>query len=412
MIRLKLFILLSIIPMSLKAQLIVELVSAETWRPASDAIVNSQSLLSPQKKIKVISNENVSIEDISFPVSLQVQNLRFLNSRDTVYQHEKKTLQLYNNTVFLGEVALTGQYIVQSVPNAVYDIITISSERVEARGTVSLQDVLSNALNIRFSRKNTIGNTRFNMQGLSGQSVKVLMISYSGDENEVKSSTINFTNQKAGLSDDSPMVNVSRSAPSNGSLTLNLSVNDLTYGENEDFYMIPVMSGNELVLSFYAPDGALTKAAFGEITADEATSKVFIVRREGDNRNWKKVKVFQLGDNYTIQYDDINATAFQAVEITKYDTFNFSFFDLDNGVESIEPEKEAWDFKYNTFTEALNLGGLGLAISYSFKDFITLNRHNTCAVQVLAEDITFEAFSVQNISGLAFNNEIDVIGEN
>ncbi|MCG8387006.1 MAG: HmuY family protein [Cytophagales bacterium] len=155
------------------------------------------------------------------------------------------------------------------------------------------------------------------------------------------------------------------------------------------------------------PDGDLTKTAFGDISATDSENPVFIVKRDG-NRNWKKVRVLQNGNNYTLQYADIASTTFETAEISKDDNFNFSFFDLDSGPAMVEPAKEEWDFRYGTYTEHASFGQP--AIPYGFKDYIIINRSNVEVSMVMIADIEYNAFSVSDVTSLTFSSEINVIG--
>ena len=52
----------------------------------------------------------------------------------------------------LSELVVTGQYRPQSVKNSVYQVRTITKDRIQKQGATKLQDVLSNELNMRFTR--------------------------------------------------------------------------------------------------------------------------------------------------------------------------------------------------------------------------------------------------------------------
>lgn len=161
-----------------------------------------------------------------------------------------------------------------------------------------------------------------------------------------------------------------------------------------------------------SPDGNLETTAFGAISATDSENKVFIIKRDGDGRNWKKVRVLQNGSGYTLQYADIAATTFTTLEISKNDTYNFTFADLDNGITSVQPASDSWDFMYSTYTEALNLGGPGMDIPYLYNDFIVLNRNNTKIAMVMIADVAFADFNASHISNLNFESDIDAFGEN
>lgn len=93
-------------------------------------------------------------------------------------------------------IVVTGQYEPQSAQRSVYKVRTITSERIQARGAVKLQDVLTTELNIRFSQDLAVGGSNISMQGLEGQNVKVLidgmpMVGRQGTVNEININQIN-----------------------------------------------------------------------------------------------------------------------------------------------------------------------------------------------------------------------------
>ena len=156
-------------------------------------------------------------------------------------------------------------------------------------------------------------------------------------------------------------------------------------------------------------NGDLSETAFGEISSADSENEVFIIKRDGDGRNWKKVRVLQNGDGYTIQYADINDTSFETAEISKNEEFNFTFFDLDNGLVAVEPSKNTWDIRYSTYVIKYPFGGS--SIPYGFKDYITINRHNTSVAMVLTSEIEYNDFTVSDVSTLTFVSDIDALGE-
>jgi outer membrane receptor for ferrienterochelin and colicins len=90
----------------------------------------------------------------------------------------------------LSEVVVTGQYKPQSARASVYQVRSISKERIQKQGAAKLQDVLSNELNIRFTQDVATGGSGITMMGLRGQNVKILidglpMTGRQGTSNEV-----------------------------------------------------------------------------------------------------------------------------------------------------------------------------------------------------------------------------------
>ena len=90
----------------------------------------------------------------------------------------------------LTEVVVTGQYKPQSARASVYQVRTISKDRIQKQAATKLQDVLSNELNIRFTQDVATGGSGITMMGLKGQNVKILidglpMTGRQGTSNEI-----------------------------------------------------------------------------------------------------------------------------------------------------------------------------------------------------------------------------------
>ena len=97
----------------------------------------------------------------------------------------------------LGQVVVTGQYQAQSAKNSVYQVRTISKERIQKQGAINLQTVLNNELNIRFSQDVATGGSDITMMGLKGQNVKILldglpMTGRQGTSNEININQIDI----------------------------------------------------------------------------------------------------------------------------------------------------------------------------------------------------------------------------
>ncbi len=75
----------------------------------------------------------------------------------------------------LDEVVVTGQYKPQSVKNSVYQVRVINNERIRLSGATNVQQILNNQLGFRFSNDNTLGTTDVKLNGIGGNSVKILL---------------------------------------------------------------------------------------------------------------------------------------------------------------------------------------------------------------------------------------------
>lgn len=159
-----------------------------------------------------------------------------------------------------------------------------------------------------------------------------------------------------------------------------------------------------------APDGNLDSLALNKVLVTATDNKVYIISREGDGRNWKKIRILQNGSGYTLQHADISSTTFESTDIAKDEAGNFSFFDLDNGTAQAEPAKDSWDIMYGSFTHVINFG---YYLPYAFNDYVIINRNNTQIVEVLIDEtVTYDGFGISDVAALTFETAQNTIGSN
>jgi outer membrane receptor for ferrienterochelin and colicins len=75
----------------------------------------------------------------------------------------------------LKDVVVTGQYGQQSLKNSVYNVRTITAEKIRLRAATNIQQVLNTELGFRFSNDLTLGTTDVSLMGMSGRNVKILL---------------------------------------------------------------------------------------------------------------------------------------------------------------------------------------------------------------------------------------------
>ncbi len=174
----------------LYAQSIIE-VKNSTGNPVNEAVITVQSLNKSAQSALFYTDKNGQVPiPIAPPFVLLISHVNYQSLRDSIYENSTFHYQLKTKPNTLKEVVVTGQYSATSARNAVYQVKTVNSEVIEAMGATNLEEVLSQQLNIRFSRDNAIGNGSISMQGLSGQYVKILidgvpMVGRSGTANEI-----------------------------------------------------------------------------------------------------------------------------------------------------------------------------------------------------------------------------------
>ena len=75
----------------------------------------------------------------------------------------------------LKDVVVTGQFGPQSLKNSVYNVRTISSEKIRLGGATNIQQVLNTEIGFRFSNDLTLGTADVTIMGMTGRNVKVLL---------------------------------------------------------------------------------------------------------------------------------------------------------------------------------------------------------------------------------------------
>src|SRR5690606_17170791 len=170
-----------------------------------------------------------------------------------------------------------------------------------------------------------------------------------------------------------------------------------TTGSGLDFgaYSTPLSAIDNL-------QGNLSATAFGDISSNEATSKVVICsfNNEADASKWYRVKVTATANGYKVQYALYNeaAAAVKTINITKNADYNQTFLSLVSGnIVEVEPKANSWEiaWSYSTY----NAG----SIAYTYQDFISLNNLGGVeAAEVIKSEATmaaeFDAFDESDLT--------------
>lgn len=172
-----------------------------------------------------------------------------------------------------------------------------------------------------------------------------------------------------------------------------------------------------------ATNGDILGTAIDEISSIDTENKVYLVNLgyevgtatptvgsaavAGDQRGWKKIRILRSGDDYILQYADLDDTTHQEITISKNSDYNFSHFSFStNTLVDVEPQKEKWDICFSVFTNVLTGAG-----SYGFSDFVFHNRKgNATAYQVSTDVIAYDDFTTANIDTTAFSEDQTTIG--
>ncbi len=221
-----------------------------------------------------------------------------------------------------------------------------------------------------------------------------------------------------------------------------IEATDIDAVKEEDFAdLMPKMalltSGSDQFVD--DPAGDLSKTAIAAVSDQEAENKVYLINLgnkigtekpevgsvavdqsdpdepEKGKRGWKKVRILKEGNDYILQYADLNDTNHKEVTIAKDQAYNFTFFSFEeeNTVE-VEPTKNDWDLNFTTYTNTLDLPGDygGGKTAYGYSDYIAIN--NLAGVQVYevsTDDFNYANFSRADVKESELSSDRTHIGD-
>lgn len=77
--------------------------------------------------------------------------------------------------LLLDEVVVTGQFTPQTLKNSLYKIRLITSAQIKEKAATDIQSLLNTEIGIRMSNDRALGETDFELMGMSGNNIKVLI---------------------------------------------------------------------------------------------------------------------------------------------------------------------------------------------------------------------------------------------
>ncbi|WP_029902607.1 TonB-dependent receptor [Prevotella sp. 10(H)] len=84
-------------------------------------------------------------------------------------------LTIIENKNQLEEVVVTGQFSPQSLRNSLYKVRVINNQTIQQKASTDIKSLLNTEVGIRISNDMTLGESNFEMMGMSGNNVKVLL---------------------------------------------------------------------------------------------------------------------------------------------------------------------------------------------------------------------------------------------
>lgn len=213
-----------------------------------------------------------------------------------------------------------------------------------------------------------------------------------------------------------------------------LSTNDIDSinSTNEEITNLqPLMSIGQVGADAYIDNvsGDINGTAISQISVSDAENVVYLINLgyevgtgatnpgsvdvTDDPRGWKKIRILRSGDDYVLQYADLDDTTHQEVTISKDPNYNFTFFSFNtNQFVDVEPEKLKWDLSFTVFSNQLSFPGGGSG-AYGFSDFVIHNRKgNVEAYMINTSEFEYNDFNLNDVNSSNFLEHQTTIGSN
>lgn len=160
--------------------------------------------------------------------------------------------------------------------------------------------------------------------------------------------------------------------------------------------------------------GDINKTVIGNVSHVASENRVFIVNRGTGGgiaaRGWKKIRILQNGQGYTLQFANLTDNNFQTININKNEDYNFIFFCFDRGIVQAEPKKYNWDIVWTGGVNVTAAAG-GAIVPHYFADQVFINHHSNVSVaQVMTANIAWSGINAAHLPALQFSSDRNIIG--
>jgi len=164
------------LPVLIKSQTVrVHIADAETKEPVANAHI---SYLLKQKNTHTFfvsdGNGNIFVPPAD-SVEVVVSHISYVFEKIFYEQLASDIVVLLTPVTFnLSEFVITAQSYVKPQRESVYSIKTIDAEKISSKGANTVNEALSNEMNMRFSYRPSFGSN-INLQGFSGEQVNIMI---------------------------------------------------------------------------------------------------------------------------------------------------------------------------------------------------------------------------------------------
>jgi outer membrane receptor for ferrienterochelin and colicins len=159
------------------AESIIEVLDEDTKAPVPYVKVITRCIganCTDTVSIQLTSKNGQTKTKFNFPFDIEVNHIGFETYTARINSSDDLQIILRRKEFILDEIVTTGQYTPRSAQQSVYQVKTVTAERIVAQGAVNLRDLMTNEMNVRLSQDNILGSS-MSINGVSGQNVKIMI---------------------------------------------------------------------------------------------------------------------------------------------------------------------------------------------------------------------------------------------
>lgn len=176
-------------------------------------------------------------------------------------------------------------------------------------------------------------------------------------------------------------------------------------------------------------DGDINGTAIEQISDIDSENNVYLVNLgnevgtdipatgvslDGDARGWIKVRILRDGNNYVLQYANLDATTHNEVTISKSTNYNFTFFSFNTeSIVNVEPLATKWDLNFTVFTDEVFAGPDSYG-AYIYADFVASNNLENVGIYMIDTEVntelSYDNFTLMDVDSFNFSTDRRTIG--
>lgn len=152
----------------------IKLVDFKTNEPVYLAHVKFTNLTTNEFKWTITDESGTTTNPYFDSTSVEISFIGYEKTTLTLLANQQLTIKLREASVGLNQMVVTANFVPVVLKESVYDVKTISEEKIISKGASNLREALTSELNFK-TNNGHVNETAINLNGLSGNHVKFMI---------------------------------------------------------------------------------------------------------------------------------------------------------------------------------------------------------------------------------------------